>query len=272
MPVGRYSTRSGTKWCQVGSSPITSGPSPGTTQPTSRPNVRGIARPQPQPRRQGNPNGVHRRVPALGGRQGTSRRPREVPRPARWRGLHGPLARRLPGDLPQGRLRGAGRQGRRPADRRCQRPHVQPGAVRQRLRGRARPAGPGRPAGRRCARSLGLAGDAVVVGARDHAEIWAPAAGTTTAGRWRRPRRSPRTSPASGSEGSEHRAAAAPPHALPGSARDRQGTGGRDEGRAPSGAGGGGHDDTRARARQPSDRRHARRRWAHRADPGSRQS
>jgi MraZ protein len=47
---------------------------------------------------------------------------------------------------------------------------------------RARSAGPGpRPQGLP-ARGAGLAGEAVVVGSRDHAEIWAPSGGTTTAG------------------------------------------------------------------------------------------
>ena len=48
--------------------------------------------------------------------------------------------------------------------------------------------GPGaRPAGLRT--FAGLEGEAVVVGSRDHAEIWAPARWATTAGRWRTPTR-----------------------------------------------------------------------------------
>ena len=47
---------------------------------------------------QGNPTGVHRRVPAHGGRQGTDRRPCEVPRPAGCRGGRLALDGRLPGD------------------------------------------------------------------------------------------------------------------------------------------------------------------------------
>ena len=88
-------------------------------------------------------------------------------------------------------------------------------------------------------------------------------AGTTTGGASRTPSHSRRPSRALGSRRTT---------CASRSARDPSVERGGDEGRAPAGAGGGGHFDALAGDRQPSDRRHGRRRWAHRADPGGDQS
>ena len=114
--------------------------------------------------------------------------------------------------------------------------------------------------------SIGLGGEAVVVGSRDHAEIWAP-------DRWDAYRQGARR-PAGAGQGLRRPGDLAPqPHALPGSARDPIRSGWRRDGRrAPAGAGGRGHRDARPCPRQPSHRRHPGRRWAHRADPGGGQS
>src|SRR3954449_3855664 len=63
------------------------------------------------------PTGVHRRVPALGGRQGPCRRARPLPRPARRRSFRVALDRPLSGRLSAASLGGSVRQGRAAARR-----------------------------------------------------------------------------------------------------------------------------------------------------------
>ncbi len=167
---------------------------------------------QPQPDR-GSPTGVHRRVPAHGGRQGTDRRPREVPRPARCgRGrlalARSPASRSTP--------RPAGRTSRRrsrpcritdPDARAASQRFVFAGAFEAELDRQGRVLVPAY-----LREAIGLAGEAVVVGSRDHAEIWAP-------GRWDEYQPGARR-PASAGRGLRRARDLAPPHALPGSARD----------------------------------------------------
>ncbi len=92
---------------------VRSGPKWGRSEP------RAASRPI---RQWGSPSSVHRRVPALGGRQGTDRRPLEVPRPARQRRRRFALAGLLPRDPHERRLERPGRQGRDAPDHgRCRR-------------------------------------------------------------------------------------------------------------------------------------------------------
>ena len=111
--------------------------------------------------------------------------------------------------------------------------------------------------------AAGLEGDAVVVGSRDHAEIWAP-------NRWDRLPPRARQPPVAGQGPRRARDLAdGAPHALPGSARDPTNGGGGEmkEGHLPVLA-----EEVlamlAATPRKPPDRCHGRRRWAHRADPG----
>ena len=221
----------------------------------------------PRPHRctRGRPDGVHRRVPAHGGRQGTDRRPGQVPRAARP-GIDGlGLARRLPRDPPQGRLGRPVGQGRGPADHRSEIPSLPALRVLARGRGRDGQAGPG-PASRLPARIRSASAARPCSSARAITRRSGHRTGGTPTARRSTTRRSwPRPSRAWGSSSE--------PYALPGSARDPIRSGWRrDARRAPAGAGGRGHRDARACPRQPSHRRHPGRRWAHRADPGGGQS
>ena len=185
------------------------------------------------------PTGVHRRVPALGGRQGTDRRPRAVPPAARHRRVH--LA--LDGVRASRSTRQAGweslvDQGRRPPDHRHQRPPVLALRLLGRGPGGTRPAGtsarPGLPARRRSAWPTRP-------WSSGRATTWRsghPTGGTTTGGRSTTHKRWPRPSRGSGSS-----ATTCASRIRSGS--DRSGWR-RDEGRARSGAGGGGHRDARS--------------------------
>ena len=142
---------------------------------------------------------VHRRVPALGGRQGTDGRPVEIPRATRRGRGRFALARRLPRDPHTGRLAGARRQGRGAAADRPERPSLSALHLRGGIRGRARPTGSGAGSvepsrvtrDSRARRSSSARG---ITPRSGH-----PAAGTTTDAASRTPTRWPRPSPASGS-------------------------------------------------------------------------